>query len=190
MLLNVNIYPGTGIHPGLIFISEESRNRILASEFSVNKRKPVENNPLRIVMVDDDVDDREMFAEAAAELNQNLEVRCVEGGRDLIKLLDVEKMLPDVIVLDLNMPDRSGRECLDYIRNSETLKRVPVIIYSTSSSHKDIEDTYDKGANLYIRKPSSFSDLRVIIKTISQLNWEQYRPYGARKEFLFSPDHK
>ncbi|MES2690998.1 MAG: response regulator, partial [Bacteroidota bacterium] len=180
MQLNANIYPGTGIHPALVFISDESRDRILRNEFNLDKNKRFGNTPFKIIMVDDDVDDREMFTEAAAELNLNLDVICMESGRDLIGLLNnVEKRLPDVIVLDLNMPDRSGRECLDYIRSSEKLRHVPIVIYSTSSSNRDIEDTYDKGANLYIRKPSSFSDLRLIIKVIAGLNWEARKPYGS-----------
>lgn len=187
MHLNANIYPGTGIHPALIFISDESRDRILSNEFGLNKKKHAGSNAFRMIMVDDDVDDREMFTEAAAELNLNLDVSCMESGRDLINLLNnIENKLPDVIILDLNMPDRSGRECLDYIRSSEKLKHVPVVIYSTSSSGKDIEDTYDKGANLYIRKPSSFSDLRLIIKAIAGLNWDTRKPYGSRQDFLFS----
>lgn len=189
MHVNANIYPGTGIHPALVFISDESRDRILRNEFGLNTNKPFGNTPFRIVMVDDDVDDREMFTEAASELNLNLDVVCMESGRHLISLLnDAEKKRPDVIVLDLNMPDKNGRECLDDIRNSAKLKHIPVIIYSTSSSGTDIEDTYNKGANLYIRKPSSFSDLRLVIKAIATLNWDTHKPYGSRQDYLFSPD--
>ena len=139
------------------------------------------------MLVDDDIDDREMFAEAAEELNMDLTVTCIERGRDLMKVLnDPARLVPDVIFLDLNMPDKTGRECLNEIRSSHQFKDIPVVIYSTSASQRDIDDTFNQGANLYVRKPAHFSDLKKIIATLSALNWEEHRPLMLRSRYLFS----
>lgn len=182
-------YPFPFINPHLIFISGENRDKNLEPS-----KEPIEqvnsgNGPFRIMMVDDDIDDRDMFTEAAAELNMNLEVQCIDTGRELMKTLSGrDSRLPAVIVLDLNMPDKSGRECIDFIRSHEHLRHVPVVIYSTSSSSKDIEDTYNKGANLYIKKPSSYTHLKEIIKAIARLNWAHHKPFGPQRDFLFKLD--
>jgi CheY-like chemotaxis protein len=143
--------------------------------------------PLSIVLADDDTDDREMFAEVIGELNAGIQLTCAEDGMVLLKLLQAtEQPLPQLIFLDLNMPNKNGKECLDEIRKSERLKHIPVVIYSTSSSPKDIEDTFEKGANLYVRKPSSFNELRNITRTVLSLDWNHYRPNALRSMFVFS----
>src|SRR6478672_4937519 len=110
---------------------------------------------LKILLADDDPDDRELFTEAAE--SHDVSVESVPNGIELMQTLIHAAALPDFILLDLNMPEKGGKECLHEIRQYNKFDSVPVIIYSTSSSKKDIEDTFSMGANLYITKPNSFS---------------------------------
>lgn len=148
----------------------------------VNSSKPVV-----IFLADDDSDDRAMFEEVIEEIDATIQLFCAEDGMVLLQLLNTEKYpLPHLIFLDLNMPNKNGKECLDEIRKSEHLKNIPIVIYSTSSSPKDIEDTFEKGANLYVRKPSSFNELRKITKEVLCMDWEYHKPFVKRNGFVFS----
>ena len=143
--------------------------------------------PVVIFLADDDADDRAMFEEVVTEIDSSIQLTCAEDGMMLLQLLNSKTIpLPHLIFLDLNMPNKNGKECLDEIRRSERLKDIPIIIYSTSSSPKDINDTFEKGANLYVRKPSSFKELRSITKDVLALDWEQYKPFNAKSIFVFS----
>lgn len=144
-------------------------------------------NPVVIFLADDDVDDRSMFEEVITEIDQSIQLTCVEDGMMLLQLLKSENNdLPHLIFLDLNMPNKNGKECLDEIRKSERLKHIPVVIYSTSSSPKDIDDTFDKGANLYVRKPSSFNELRSITRAVLSIDWQIHKPYEMKSIYVFS----
>ncbi len=145
------------------------------------------NRPVVIFLADDDTDDRAMFEEVIGEIDATIQLICAEDGMVLLQLLNAEQHpLPDLIFLDLNMPNKNGKECLDEIRKSERLKNIPIVIYSTSSSPKDIEDTFEKGANLYVRKPSSFNELRKITKDVLSIDWEYRKPFAKRNSFVFS----
>lgn len=137
-------------------------------------------------MVDDDLDDRDFFKDAieAAALKVNLEF--VEDGMGLIDKLNSGKQLPDILFLDLNLPNKSGKECLKEIRRNERLKKINVVIYSTSSSDKDIEETFEMGANLYITKPPSFKEVVRMVSIVLALDWNKYKPHAPRHQFLFS----
>jgi len=137
----------------------------------------------RIMLADDDPDDRELFTEAAS----GHDVDSVPNGVQLMKRLNHGEMLPDFVFIDLNMPEKNGKECLQEIRQHDRLKNLPVIIYSTSSSKKDIEDTFDLGANLYITKPNSYSELKKTVQNILQIDWSKYRPKTHRDVFVYSP---
>ena len=138
---------------------------------------------MRIMLADDDSDDRDLFTEAVNE--HVADVDSVWNGVQLMKVLHQKEELPDLIFLDLNMPEKGGKECLFEIRNDDRLKHIPVIIYSTSSSKKDIEETYELGASLYITKPNSFADLRKTIKGILNLDWKQAGEF-RQKNFVYT----
>ena len=88
--------------------------------------------------------------------------------------------------LDLNMPRKSGMDCLLEIKNIEHLKDIPIAIYSTSASEEDIEETFVPGANIYIKKPSDFGTLKKVLEHVITINW-QYQTSGLIKEnFLLS----
>lgn len=111
-------------------------------------------------LIDDDEDDQEIFALALREADAS--IRCVtanDGVEALHKLEQDKTFVPDYIFLDLNMPLMNGKECLREIRKHTHLRDVPVIIFSTSSEPRDIEETRRLGANDFITKPPLISSL-------------------------------
>ncbi|WP_330443634.1 response regulator [Flavobacterium sp. C4GT6] len=137
---------------------------------------------LHIMLADDDEDDRLFFTEAFEEVKIKYTLTTFNDGVSLMKHLVVkENPLPDIIFLDLNMPRKSGMECLREIRNSERLKNISVAIYSTSSSDHDVEQTFISGANVYIKKPSDFTELKKILSDVIHINW-QYITDGLNKD--------
>lgn len=142
---------------------------------------------LHIMLADDDEDDRLFFKEAFEEVKINYEISAFNDGEQLMEhLYDDANPLPDIIFLDLNMPRKSGIECLKEIRANERLKKISVAIYSTSSSEQDIEDTFVSGANVYIKKPNDFNMLKKILSDVVHINW-QYITDGLNKDsFILS----
>ncbi|AWH85609.1 response regulator [Flavobacterium album] len=142
---------------------------------------------LYIMLADDDEDDRLFFREAFEEVKINYEFSTFNDGEQLMDhLYEPENQLPDIIFLDLNMPRKSGLECLREIRSDERLKKISVAIYSTSSSEQDIEDTFVSGANVYIKKPNDFNMLKKILSDVVHINW-QYITDGLNKDsFILS----
>ncbi len=119
---------------------------------------------LKIILVDDDKDDCFLFKEALDELSPPVDLSIVHDGSQLMKdLNDSSTELPDAIFLDLNMPRKNGFECLKEIKGHQTLKHLPVIIFSTSFDTHIANSLYEKGANYYMRKPSDFSKLKQLI---------------------------
>ncbi|WP_425433047.1 response regulator [Flavobacterium album] len=139
------------------------------------------------MLADDDEDDRLFFREAFEEVKINYEFSTFNDGEQLMDhLYEPENQLPDIIFLDLNMPRKSGLECLREIRSDERLKKISVAIYSTSSSEQDIEDTFVSGANVYIKKPNDFNMLKKILSDVVHINW-QYITDGLNKDsFILS----
>lgn len=123
-----------------------------------------DKSPLRILLTDDDEDDRLIFNEILNELDDHITVDMLIDGKQLIEYLaDESKSLPHIIYLDLNMPNMSGIECLKRIRANEKYSDISIAIYSTSSSNKDIDDTFSYGANIYITKPGAYSELKKVL---------------------------
>ena len=113
---------------------------------------------------------REVVAQEEAAESAGAWVKSVANGADLMHMLH-EGDLPDLIFLDLNMPEKNGKECLQEIRSNRNFDSIRVVIYSTSSSRKDIDDTRTLGANLYLVKPNSFGSLKAALKNIVAADW-------------------
>lgn len=145
------------------------------------------HDELFILLADDDEDDRLFFKDAIEELKVRTVVTTVHDGVQLMEYLNTpDVQLPDVVFLDLNMPRKDGMECLKEIRSDSRLKSLSIAIYSTSSSEEDIEETFVRGANIYIKKPNDFAALKKILSEVISLNW-QYHTSGLNKEnFLLS----
>ena len=124
----------------------------------------VKNKPIHIFLADDDDDDTFLFREALDQIQIQVRLDVAENGMELMHSLKSNMAIPDVIFLDMNMPVKNGLECLKEIRNSDHYKEVPVIILSTSIASHLLESAHRGGANLYIQKPTNFSDLVSILK--------------------------
>ena len=120
-----------------------------------------------LMMADDDPDDREFVREAFEESGFRGRFQFVEDGGGLLDYLNLAKTglpdrqhpMPDLILLDLNMPRIDGHEVLERIKSDERLRRIPIVVLSTSSSELDIQRTYDRGVNSFITKPSGYEEL-------------------------------
>ena len=121
----------------------------------------MENEPLHILLADDDEGDRLLFTVAFSELEIKTVVSTVNNGIQLMERLNMKNIrLPHLLFLDLNMPLKNGLECLKEIRGNEKLKDISIAIYSTSDNEKDMEETFHNGANIYITKPNDFRVLK------------------------------
>lgn len=138
------------------------------------------SNSIVILMADDDVDDR-LFAKDALEENRlSNDLRFVENGEELMDyLLRRDKYKdpsssprPGLILLDLNMPKKDGREALQEIKAEPSLRRIPVVILTTSKTEEDILKTYDLGANSFICKPVTFDSLVNTMKILGMYWFE------------------
>lgn len=141
---------------------------------------------LNIILADDDKDDRLFFKDVIEQINIKTKLLIFNNGQELMDhLLGPDVVLPHLVFLDLNMPIKNGMECLEEIRRTDPLRNLVVAIYSTSSSEKDIEDTFIRGANIYINKPNSFNELKKAIKKIIELNWNYQTSNLDMENFLF-----
>ncbi len=142
------------------------------------RKKPVQ--PITILIVDDDADDRQMIKEAFQENRLGNDLRFVEDGEDLMDYLqrrsdykDIEKSpRPGLILLDLNMPKKDGREALKEIKENVDLRDIPVVVLTTSKAEEDIYRTYDLGVNSFITKPVTFDALVAITRDLGKYWFE------------------
>jgi CheY-like chemotaxis protein len=123
----------------------------------------------KLLIIDDDPEDCDFFCEAVAEIDGTYkcsQAHCAEDG--LSQLRNNPSELPDYIFLDLNMPGMNGKECLNELKNDRILNSIPVIIYSTSSSAADRDETLSSGASYFLTKPSEFRTICAEINRIMQ----------------------
>ncbi len=124
----------------------------------------------RILLVDDDADDQLYFLDAITEIYPDMECRVANNGIEALKEVQVPPPF-DVIFLDLNMPIMNGFECLNNLKLQENYRDIPVVIFTTSKSSKDIQQTKELGASLYFTKPTSFSMLCSKLKIIFDIDF-------------------
>jgi CheY-like chemotaxis protein len=131
---------------------------------------------ITILMADDDADDRLLAQEALAESRLMPDLRFVEDGEELMAYLRRQgnyispdkSPRPGLILLDLNMPRKDGREALAEIKTDPQLRQIPIIIFTTSSGQRDIYHSYDLGASSFITKPVSFEGLVDTLRSLGQ----------------------
>lgn len=140
------------------------------------------NDYMHIILADDDEDDRLFFTDAFDELCMNTKVSTYNDGVELMNYLNnKDTVMPQVLFLDLNMPKKSGIECLNEIKANSKMSDMAIAIYSTSASEEDIEETFVLGANIYIKKPSDFKALKKVLSDVVSINW-QYHTNGLNKD--------
>jgi len=126
---------------------------------------------LEILLVEDNKGDIGLITEFFIDSKVITNLHIAEDGEEAIRFLcDKDKFLgstlPDIIILDLNLPKKDGREVLKEIKENNDLKNIPVIILTTSSAEKDILRVYDLHANAYLIKPLNFDEFITVIKSI------------------------
>ncbi|HEX9048015.1 MAG TPA: response regulator [Verrucomicrobiae bacterium] len=139
-----------------------------------------EGKMITIVLADDDPDDRQLTEEAFQENRLANQLHCVEDGEKLMDYLrrqgEYEKYrdepLPGLILLDLNMPRKDGREALKEIKADPTLRRIPIVVLTTSKAEEDIIRSYDLGVNSYVTKPVTFKSLVELVKVLGRYWFE------------------
>jgi CheY-like chemotaxis protein len=138
------------------------------------------SQPITILMAEDDPDDRLLVEEAFEESRLANDLYFVKDGIELLNYLRRQGKyispetapFPDLILLDLNMPRMDGREALEEIKADPRLKRIPVVVLTTSQAEEDILRSYDIGASGFVSKPVSFEGLVEVIKALS-IYWVQ-----------------
>lgn len=133
-----------------------------------------------ILMADDDEDDRLMAKEAFAEVKLINHFHTVENGEELMDYLRRKGKYadpsvsprPGLILLDLNMPRKDGRQALAEIKADPSLRQIPIVVLTTSKAEEDILRSYDLGVNSFIAKPVTFEQLVVIMKTLTKYWFE------------------
>jgi CheY-like chemotaxis protein len=138
---------------------------------------------LHIVLAEDDQDDRLLFQNVFNYVKINHTLKMCEDGLALLDYLNNANEKPHIIFLDLNMPGKSGMECLKEIKCNKDLQDITVAIYSTNSSTGIVEQAFILGANVFIKKPNEFNDLKRILTEIIYTNW-QYITEGFNKEYF------
>jgi CheY-like chemotaxis protein len=135
---------------------------------------------ITILMADDDADDRQLTREALEDARLINDIRFVENGEELLEYLrrqgryspPAEAPRPGLILLDLNMPRKDGRTVLKEIKQDPDLRRIPVVVLTTSKSDEDVYRSYDLGVNSYIVKPVTFDALVDVLQTLEKYWFE------------------
>ena len=142
-----------------------------------------------ILLADDDEDDRFLFQEALNEITLSTRLTTVRDGEQLMEALTAID-LPEVLFLDLNMPRKNGFQCLSEIRKSEKLRKLPVVIFSTSFQPDAVDKLYEGGAHYYIRKPSNFDHFKSVIMRaitlVTRRDLSNMKP--SKDQFVLEPD--
>ncbi|MDP4200550.1 MAG: response regulator [Bacteroidota bacterium] len=144
-------------------------------------------NRSSILLADDDRDDCNFFKDALDELPVTAALTTVRDGEQLMKVLAEVAIAPPspyVLFLDLNMPRKNGYDCLAEIKLDERLRRIPVIIFSTSYDPRVVDLLYTVGADYYIRKPADFAELKKVIYQALVLATKGYSSQPLKEDFV------
>ena len=127
----------------------------------------------KFFLADDDEDDCAMFREALIDIDSSLRLDHAKNGRELFVKLQDPDVWPEIIFLDVNMPEMNGWECLTMLKADQALSGIPVILYSTSSAKIYGKKAMDNGAIGFYEKPTSFQHFRAFLEAITETSQEQ-----------------
>lgn len=120
-----------------------------------------------VLLVDDDLDDVEIFQEALNEVDSLINFHSAKNGRKALELLlSKQTGAPDLIFLDINMPEMNGWRCLTELKNTPLLKHIPVVMYSTSNIKSDEQRASNLGAIAFYQKPERMEELKRLLRTV------------------------
>lgn len=124
------------------------------------------SSPTKVLLADDDKDDREIFSEALASLDHSIVYEGVEDGHEAIEVLSDNSRRPNIIFLDINMPVMSGWDVLKTLKSNSQYGDIPVIVYSTSSGAKEKKTAFDLGALCFVTKPDSVKLVKAMLEVV------------------------
>ena len=127
--------------------------------------------------MDDDDDDKEIFLEAVKDIekvgNERIDVKFFAEGDELLNTIREADTKNCIVFLDINMPVKNGFQILTEIREEERLRSVPVIMYSTSSEKGAVKISFELGANLYVIKPDTIKNIKMMIEHVLAIDWKK-----------------
>jgi two-component system response regulator len=131
------------------------------------------SSPIEILLIDDNPADLELMRDVLAEKIRVARVTCVLNGEEALALLRGEStsdgaLRPDLVVLDLNLPGKDGRAVLGEIKGDPELRKIPVVIFTTSQAPHDVEHSYVLGANCFISKPGNLHDFVSVVDRLQK----------------------
>ena len=146
----------------------------------------MDTKPVEILLVEDNEGDVGLVEEVFEDAKIRNTLHVAEDGEEAMLFLNKEKPFakaptPDIILLDLNLPQKDGREVLEEIKTNDKLKRIPVVVLTTSKAEEDIVRSYDLHANSYITKPVDFDQFIKVIKSIEDFWLEVVRLPSSKK---------
>lgn len=132
----------------------------------------MQNERIKILLVEDSLADARLLIEAFNDENINADITVVRDGEEATQYLEqaqtnANKSCPDLILLDLNMPRKDGREFLHEIKNQPQLRSIPVVVLSTSSAEEDISKSYALQASCFVSKPIDLADFGAVVRSFS-----------------------
>lgn len=161
---------------------------VLTNLLGLIKFIEMEKTKFHLLLADDDIDDCEFFKDAVDDITEPCNLSILNNGVELMEFLKTNPSNPpNLIFLDLNMPRKSGMECIVEIKSNNNLSHIPIIIYSTSLDQTVVNTLYEMGAHHYIQKPAEFGGIKKVIKKAMTLFKENWIPVPSREHFIIHP---
>ena len=139
-----------------------------------------------VLVAEDDDEDYELFAEAVSEVSRDISLERVRNGDALMEAL--HGRLPHVLFLDVLMPCKDGKDCIQEIRSHKKFDELPIVVYSSIGSPESIEFFFRHGTNMYVLKPRTYTDLVQVLHKVFAVNWKAMRYYPTLSDFVLNPN--
>jgi CheY-like chemotaxis protein len=146
----------------------------------MNQLQPKEG--LTVMYIDDDPDDHQAFVDAVRDSCPQVKLYTFYNAEAAFSILLKDQ--PDIVFVDLDMPGKDGLKCIFEIRQDKALQMLPIIVYSSTSRHSNIQAAYEIGANLFITKPHTYSRLKTLLCEVFSLDWT--KPEEITRKHLFN----
>lgn len=134
---------------------------------------------LKVLLVEDNEADIILTSEVLSSAGIDQSLKVARDGAEAIQIITregrfVNEQIPDLVLLDINLPKINGKEVLSFIKKNDAYKSIPVIMYTSSDLEKDIIDCYDAGADIYLNKSHSMDSYEKVVKTIREFTQKHY----------------
>ena len=123
---------------------------------------------MEILLVEDNPADVVLMQEALYEIKAEVELSVVDSGEDALTRLQSARALPDLVILDLNLPGKHGTAVLEEMKSDEAMRHVPVIVLSSSGNHSDVKAVYDRNGNCFVRKPGEYDEFVEVMESLER----------------------